>query len=501
VNPVVISKIRFTNYTRITSHVKVVVQPGVQLLNVQRHIAGPFRFKPIRLLVANIPVIITPQLVVAIGVEGSVSATVTADLSQNTLFDYAVGWDNGALKTLRQKHDLSFPVIDWSHMQGANLKVYAGPQLDLLFWGGVGVYGTANGYWQLNATTQGADPLTHCIGLEAIVGVTAQVIGAIHVSVAVFEFSPQSTRRCQPLVQKPAATAIVLAERLNLRAGPGTSYGVVGTLSHGIKLHILEQPVNSGWMKVQTLSGTQTGWVNNRYVSLGTPDPPPPDWVLIPGGAFLMGSSQGDLDRALAECNATEGNCQLGWFDQELPERPSTLGDFQITRYEITNQQYNACVADGRCERAGRAISDNNITYSPVFFIDNYPVVGVNYHDANRFCNWIGARLPSEEEWEKAARGVDGRRYPWGDSLESGRANLGSGVPSAVGAYPSGASPYGVLDMAGNVFEWTSTVVNGRYMLRGGSWFKFPYRGRTTDRGTKLEPSFANYDIGFRCVR
>ncbi len=82
-----------------------------------------------------------------------------------------------------------------------------------------------------------------------------------------------------------------------------------------------------------------------------------------------------------------------------------------------------------------------------------------------------------------------------------GRANLGSGHPSAVGSNPSGASPYGAMDMAGNVFEWTATQSGGKYLVRGGGWSKYYFRGRVADRGTWLEPKFANYDIGFRCVR
>jgi formylglycine-generating enzyme required for sulfatase activity len=167
----------------------------------------------------------------------------------------------------------------------------------------------------------------------------------------------------------------------------------------------------------------------------------------------------------------------------------------------VTNAQYALCVSAGVCQPAGRKITDANIAFDSDFFRDNNPVVGVSYYDTSRFCTWLGARLPTEEEWEKAARGEDGRRYPWGDPLDPSRANLNSSGPYAVGSNSSGTSPYGVYDLAGNAFEWTSSQSNGRYIVRGGSWFSYPFRARTADRGTKLDPNFANYDIGFRCAK
>jgi formylglycine-generating enzyme required for sulfatase activity len=232
--------------------------------------------------------------------------------------------------------------------------------------------------------------------------------------------------------------------------------------------------------------------------------PPALAWIAIPGGNFTMGSSDADMQKTLDECNATEGSdtgqpCQAGWFKE--PQRTVSVGDFQIARDETTNAQYNACVAAGVCRKAGEHITDNNIAYDAGFFADAYPVVGVSWNDATTFCQWVGGRLPTEVEWERAARGSDGRRYPWGDTFDPSRANLGSGHPSPVGSFPAGASPYGVLDMAGNVFEWTATQEGSTYVIRGGGWSKYYFRGRVADRGTQLAPDFANYDIGFRCAR
>jgi len=246
-----------------------------------------------------------------------------------------------------------------------------------------------------------------------------------------------------------------------------------------------------------------------------TPPPPPPptftrapatvvlDMILIPAGEFMMGSSAADNELTLQECNQTEGNCQVTWFDGEIPVHLVIVPEFRISTYEITNSQYNICVANGVCPSLGRIAPETDIAYDPNFFADLLPAVAVSWDNANTFCAWVGARLPREEEWEKAARGTDGlRRYPWGYTFEPGRANLASGFPTAVGSYPGGVSPYGVMDMAGNVFEWTATATgDGRYILRGGAWSKFYFRGRAADRGTKLAPNFVNYDIGFRCAQ
>ena len=163
--------------------------------------------------------------------------------------------------------------------------------------------------------------------------------------------------------------------------------------------------------------------------------PPPPDWVSIPGGSFTMGSTEEQIRSALAECDATEGkktgsSCQRDWFQE--PVRIMNISGFQITRFEITNIQYNACVAVGVCAKAGRARGDTNISYDPGYFANNLPVVAVSWHDADTFCRWSGGRLPTEEEWERAARGSDSRRYPWGNIFDPAKANLDSDRKSVV---------------------------------------------------------------------
>ncbi len=300
----------------------------------------------------------------------------------------------------------------------------------------------------------------------------------------------------------PATRAKVL-RNANLRAGPGTNFARMGMVRTGTEITVVGSNPAGDWYQLDN-----GAWIAAYLIRLKAgPLPGPrdqaarPDWVDIPAGPFIMGSSEEDVWAAVATCNAWEGSCEFGWFDSELPRRTVTLPAYGITRYEITSAQYQACVDAGVCAQAGQRITDDNIAYDARFVEPAYPVAGVSWYDANGYCHWLGARLPTEEEWEKAARGRNGRSYPWGSSLDTALANLYSGAPAPVGSYAAGASPYGVEDMAGNVFEWTSSSVNGRFVLRGGSWHAYPFRARTADRGTKLAPDFASYDIGFRCAR
>jgi formylglycine-generating enzyme required for sulfatase activity len=186
-----------------------------------------------------------------------------------------------------------------------------------------------------------------------------------------------------------------------------------------------------------------------------------PEMVLIPAGKFLMGS---DPER---DTLASEG---------EQPQHTLYLPDFYLSRTLVTNAQYLAFVKSARYEPPAYW-SQGRMPRGT----DQHPVIGVTWDDALAYCRWLAETtgrsytLPSEAEWEKGARGTDGRIYPWGDAWEVGRCNSredGVNESTPVSAYPQGASPYGLLDMAGNVWQWTRN-------LWGTAWdkpeFGYPY--------------------------
>jgi eukaryotic-like serine/threonine-protein kinase len=219
--------------------------------------------------------------------------------------------------------------------------------------------------------------------------------------------------------------------------------------------------------------------------------------VYVPEGEFLMGSEDADA------------------WDREKPQRMVYLDAFWIYQHPVTNQEYQGCVDAGECNAPlnERYFSDSKYT--------DHPVVYVSWLDATAYCQWAGGRLPTEAEWEKAARGTDGRKYPWGnDSPSCSLANYSGcvGGTSPVGSYLLGASPYGALDMAGNVFEWVADWYaeeyysrapdenptgpnSGQYrLLRGGSLYNNQRNLRVSYRIRNYPDYWLDY-IGFRCLR
>ena len=262
-----------------------------------------------------------------------------------------------------------------------------------------------------------------------------------------------------------------------------------------------------------------------------------------------MGSDKDEIDRLL------QGRTDVKRepFDREIPRHRVSLDAFYIDKYEVTNAHFQQFVqATGHrthAEREGSGYVYTGEKWEPVnganwraprgpgssiASLEQHPVVQVSQEDAKAYCAWAGKRLPTEAEWEKAARGTDGRIYPWGNQFDGKRANFcdtncetkwkdsaandGSRYTAPVGSYEGGKSPYGAYDMAGNVWEWVADWYDENYyrnsparnpqgpasgdkaVLRGGGWNNNALDVRAPDRNRDA-PANRNDDIGFRCAK
>ena len=259
--------------------------------------------------------------------------------------------------------------------------------------------------------------------------------------------------------------------------------------------------------------------------------------VLIPKGEFIMGSTDEDIEKVASQCNG----CKAENFLQEKPKHTVYLDDYWIDIHEVTNAMFKKFVNDIGYQTEAETRGNSSILdiqsnqwvqkegvdwqhpYSPESGIEeslDLPVVHVSWQDATAYCDWAGRSLPTEAEWEKAARGTDARIFPWGDTIDCNKANhvnCALNHLSPVDAFPQGASPYGVLDMAGNVSEWTADWYNVAYyassaqenpsgplsgsgrVIRGGAYVDFSWWLRTASRYL-TEPTASSYILGFRCA-
>jgi formylglycine-generating enzyme required for sulfatase activity len=215
------------------------------------------------------------------------------------------------------------------------------------------------------------------------------------------------------------------------------------------------------------------------------------EMVYVPEGEFTMGSNDGPAN--------------------EQPVHQVYLDAYWIDHTEVTNAMYAKCVADGKCTNPGTSVRSSEYA--------NHPVTGLKWEDAQSYCTWAEGRLPTEAEWEKAARGTDGRIYPWGNDTGSGKYYLIDGGSKPVGSYPSGASPYGAMDMIGGAFEWVMDWYSASYyadspstnpqgpvggdyhVLRGGSWGNNGNNLRASSRRVGFVHTSMGDVFGFRCSR
>lgn len=244
--------------------------------------------------------------------------------------------------------------------------------------------------------------------------------------------------------------------------------------------------------------------------------------VFVPAGEFLMGSTDPEAKLTVAGGRAYP----------EVPQHTVSLESYWIDRFEVTNRQYKLCEEAGACLHPWVPSSNTVEKYYGYPEYENYPVVWVTFYQARDYCAWAGRRLPTEAEWEKASRGTDGQKYPWGeDPVDGTRANFcdrnctrtiandkfddGYKDTAPVGSYPAGESPYGAMDMSGNVWEWVSTLVEpypydandgresqegtGERVWRGGPWSNGVWWMRSSVRYRSV-PNYKWYVLGFRCA-
>jgi len=251
----------------------------------------------------------------------------------------------------------------------------------------------------------------------------------------------------------------------------------------------------------------------------------------IKGGAFKRGSTFNETKEYLKWCRKTDRKCQLWWFEDELPQKLIDVDSFWIDIFEVTNARYLKFVQatghrpalDDSCQTA--KCREGNLwvgaSYPPE--IRDQPVTQVNWYDADAYCAWMGKRLPTEAEWEKAARGKKANVYPWGSGSPKGKATFkkkwqGASTMTTVGFHQKGESIYGVFDMAGNVWEWVDDWYHFKYysigstknprgpangdfkVVRGGSWVNYETSLRSAFRRWS-RPEVRFNDTGFRCAR
>ena len=305
--------------------------------------------------------------------------------------------------------------------------------------------------------------------------------------------------------QEPARPSLEKAKLEKGVVSGGKARWVMGALLLGLVVIIIVENnrtpspptmiaiVESNPTKVPPIAETEVVESAPIEVKISTNEKDGAEMVNVPAGEFLMGSDNG--------------------YNNEKPHHTVYLDEYWIYKTEVTNAQYAKCVGAGSCREPYDTTYYNDSSYA------QHPVMKVYWEQAKGYCTWAGSRLPSEAEWEKAARGTDGRTYPWGDQEPTcDLANFYNcgGKTKTVGSLAQGASPYGALDMAGNVYEWVQDwYAEGYYansagenpagpalgvyhVVRGGSWVDAPWFIRASFRVRDVPTYYDNF--GFRCV-
>ncbi len=260
--------------------------------------------------------------------------------------------------------------------------------------------------------------------------------------------------------------------------------------------------------------------------------------VYVPAGAFQMGNDDAGIEYGMSLCRQysvdaamARASCRRAAFADEGPAHAVTLSAFWVDLTEATNGRYRQCVTAGACRPPADVASYTRAAYYGAPEFDAYPVVWVTQQQAAEYCAWAGGRLPTEAEWEYAARGPAALRYPWGNDFDGARLNycaadcaaapndasFSDGYPETapVGVFPAGVSWCGALDLGGNVREWVADwygasaatpqtdppgPASGESRIsRGGAWMDTPDDARSANRGANT-PDYTRDKVGFRCA-
>ena len=465
------------------------------------------------------------NLDIVIGAEGRLEARLSTGMSLEASADSGVLYKDGKWSLTggtRVDFDYDPPTLDAS----ASLKGYVGLRGELLICGVVGPELTIDGYLELSADING-DPWWELVaGLEGFVGIKGEILGAVLFEFESDDFIKQKVTLADADGPFGSSTCISDCGTRECGLDPVCGTQNCGTCDHGYSCQDGEcvedtcvPDCGSAECGLDPVCGTQncgtcddgyscqdgecvqdTGWEPDDYtVNCGADG-----MCFIPAGLFWMG------------CNSTvDSDC----YGNESPYHEVTLSGYYIDKTEVTQGEYKKCVDAGECNTP----SDN---WDPIV-TPNRPVVYVDWNDATAYCAWAGKRLPTEAEWEKAARGTDGRKYPWGNEdatcdyavMDDGGNGCGTGSTWDVcGKSPAGDSPYGLCDMAGNVWEWVSDWYGSDYysnspssnptgpdsgsgrVRRGGS-FVNDYDGLRASNRIVDYPSYDSGNLGFRCSR